>query len=211
MKVVITESHLRNLIRNITGRRRHVYTDDEMSPEEVQRFTCQDCGRYDYDMYMVNNDIWNTHGEKKNTLCHDCLEKRLGRKLTKNDISQYSDTPANKKNQYIQSLSEQQSPNLTVPEQTLLGFLNRFLRGEDGEFQNTPPGQLKNAMMFNQKTINPMVQTLITKKNTGKKTYDDKTFNALFMAMDKAITKDQRYLFYQDGGKITNVTYNSQY
>ena len=111
----------------------------------------------------------------------------------------------------LKTLIEQQSPNLTVPEQTLLGFLNRFLRGEDGEFQNTPAGQLKNTMMFNQKTINPMVQSLITKKNTGKKTYDDKQFNALFMAMDKAITKDQRFLFYQDGGKITNVTYNSQY
>jgi hypothetical protein len=56
-----------------------------------------------------------------------------------------------------------------------------------------------------------MVQKLIEKKNTGKKTYDQKTFNSLFMAMDKNITKEQRYLFFTEGGKITNVKYNSIY
>ena len=86
----------------------------------------------------------------------------------------------------LKTLIEQQTSNLTVPEQTLLGFLNRFLRGEKGEFENTPDGQLKKTMMFNSKTIYPIVQALLVKKNTGKKTYDDKTFNALFMSMDKA-------------------------
>ena len=105
----------------------------------------------------------------------------------------------------------EQTSNLTVPEQTLLGFLNRFLRGEDGEFENTPMGQLKKTMLFNSKTIYPMAQKLIEKKNTGKKTYDDKTFNALFMSMDKSITKDQRYEFFNEGGSITNIKYNSQF
>jgi hypothetical protein len=110
-----------------------------------------------------------------------------------------------------EDMMEQQTSNLTVPEQTLLGFLNRFLRGEDGEFQNTPIEQLKKTMMFNSKTIYPMAQKLIEKKNTGKKTYDDKIFNSLFMSMDKSITKEQRYEFFNDGGTITKITYNSQF
>lgn len=114
------------------------------------------------------------------------------------------------KNGYKQPLNEQQS-NLTVPEQTLLGFLDRFLRGEEGEFQNTPIEQLKKNMMFNSKTIYPMAQKLLEKKKNGVKTYDDKTFNALFLSMDKAITKEQRYEFYKLGGELTNITYSSQY
>ena len=111
----------------------------------------------------------------------------------------------------LRTIIEQQTSNLTVPEQTLLGFLNRFLRGEDGEFANTPIEQLKKTMLFNSKTIYPMAQKLIEKKNTGKKTYDDKTFNALFMSMDKSITKEQRYVFFKEGGSITNIKYNSQF
>jgi hypothetical protein len=56
-----------------------------------------------------------------------------------------------------------------------------------------------------------MAQKLLEKKNTGKKTYDDKTFNALFMAMDKAITKEQRFEFFNDAANLTKITYNSQY
>lgn len=42
-------------------------------------------------------------------------------------------------------------------------------------------------------------------------TYDDKTFNSLFMSMDKSITKEQRYEFFNEGGSITNIKYNSQF
>lgn len=111
----------------------------------------------------------------------------------------------------LRTIIEQQTSNLTVPEQTLLGFLNRFLKGEEGEFENTPIEQLKKNMMFNSKTIYPMAQKLLEKKNTGKKTYDDKTFNALFMTMDKVINKDQRYEFFKEGGTLTNITYNSSF
>lgn len=111
----------------------------------------------------------------------------------------------------LKSIIEQQTSNLTVPEQTLLGFLNRFLRGEEGEFQNTPIDQLRKTMSFNTKTIYPMAQKLLEKKNTGKKTYDEKTFNSLFMSMDKSITKEQRYEFFNEGGTITNIKYNSQF
>ena len=111
----------------------------------------------------------------------------------------------------IQDILREQTSNLTVPEQTLLGFLNRFLRGEEGEFENTPDSQLGKTMLFNTKTIYPMAQKLLEKKNTGRKTYDDKTFNALFMSMDKSITKEQWYEFFKEGGTITNIKYNSQF
>ena len=111
----------------------------------------------------------------------------------------------------LRTIIEQQTSNLTVPEQTLLGFLNRFLRGEEGEFQNTPDSQLGKTMLFNTKTIYPMAQKLLEKKNTGRKTYDDKTFNALFMSMDKSITKEQQYEFFKEGGSITDIKYNSQF
>ena len=111
----------------------------------------------------------------------------------------------------LRTIIEQQIFKLTTPEQTLLGFLNRFLKGEDGEFENTPAGQLKKTMLFSSKTIYPMAQKLIEKKTTGKKTYDDKTFNSLFMSMDKSITKEQRYEFFKEGGSITNIKYNSQF
>lgn len=108
-------------------------------------------------------------------------------------------------------LKEQMASNLTAPEQTLLGFLNRFLRFEKGEFENTPVSDLKKTMLFNDKTVYPMAQKLLVKKNTGKKTYDDKTFRAMFMAMDKAITKEQRYKFFKDAENITNISYTSNY
>jgi hypothetical protein len=107
--------------------------------------------------------------------------------------------------------SDQQASNLTAQEQTLLGFLSRFLKGEKGEFKNTPLDQLEKTLMFNTKTIYPMVQKLIEKKNTGNKTYDDKTFNALLATMNKTVDKDSLYDFFIEGGKITNVTYNAQY
>lgn len=108
-------------------------------------------------------------------------------------------------------ISEQQTKNLTIPEQTLLGFLNQFLKGDKNDFQNLPMDELKKNLMFNQKTIYPMIQSLLVKRDTGKKTYDDKTFNALFMTMDKFVPKDQRYEFFKDAENIKNVTYNTQY
>ena len=106
---------------------------------------------------------------------------------------------------------EQNKNNLTVPEQTLLGFLNIFLGGDDKEFNTMPIEQLKKTMMFNSKTIYPMALALLEKKRTGVKHYDDKTFNALFMAMDKNITKEQRYQLYNDASNIENITYSAQY
>jgi hypothetical protein len=111
----------------------------------------------------------------------------------------------------LKTLIGEQVKNLTVPEQTLLGFLNRFLRGEEGEFQNTPIEQLKKSLMFNSKTIYPMALALLEKKKSGKSYYDIKTFNGLFTAMNKVISKEQGYELYKEGGELTNITYSSQY
>jgi hypothetical protein len=110
-------------------------------------------------------------------------------------------------------LNEQQvqSTNLTSVEQTMLGFLSRFLRGEDKEMETTPTNDLKKIFKFNDERVYPMAQRLLEKKNTGKKTYNDNEFKAMFMTMDKNITKEQRFEFYQEGGKITKIQYHAQY
>ena len=66
---------------------------DDNSEEE--RFTCEDCGEKDYNMYMVNDDLWKEYGNEKMTLCKSCLEKRMGRELTKDDISQHKNALTN--------------------------------------------------------------------------------------------------------------------
>lgn len=73
---------------------------------EKERFTCADCGTQDYSMYMVNDDIWKKYGNEKFTLCKSCLEKRIGRKLTKKDISQYKDALVNIHNPEMRGLNE---------------------------------------------------------------------------------------------------------
>lgn len=69
--------------------------NEDFEKSEEDRFTCSDCGEKDYNMYMVNDDIWDKHGNDKLTLCKSCLEKRMGRKLTKKDISQHKDALVN--------------------------------------------------------------------------------------------------------------------
>jgi hypothetical protein len=71
---------------------------------EYERFKCQDCGDLEYKMYMINDDIWKKYGNKENTLCIECFEKRIGRKLTKKDFLDYKNTLANKNNPYIYKL-----------------------------------------------------------------------------------------------------------
>ena len=78
--------------------------DEDFLKSEEDRFTCSDCGEKDYNMYMVNDDIWDKHGNDKLTLCKSCLEKRMGRKLTKKDISQHKDALVNKHNPEMRDL-----------------------------------------------------------------------------------------------------------
>ncbi len=83
----------------------------EVNPQTIQsekeRFTCQDCGEYNYDMYMVNDAIWKKYGNDKLTLCQSCLEKRMNSKLNKSDFYQYKDVPANKHNPKVKDMMEE--------------------------------------------------------------------------------------------------------
>lgn len=77
---------------------------DEFDDPERERFTCQDCGNYDYEMYMVNDDLWNKYGNDELTLCKSCFEKRIGRKINKDDISQHKDALVNIHNSELKDL-----------------------------------------------------------------------------------------------------------
>jgi hypothetical protein len=55
---------------------------------------------------MVNNDIWSKYGNDKLTLCKSCLEKRMGRELTKKDISQHKDALVNLHNPEMKDLKD---------------------------------------------------------------------------------------------------------
>ena len=79
---------------------------DDIAKSDEDRFTCEDCGAKDYNMYMVNDDIWKQHGNEKFTLCKSCLEKRMGRKLTKKDISQHKDALVNLHNPEMRDLKD---------------------------------------------------------------------------------------------------------
>jgi hypothetical protein len=78
--------------------------DEDFLKSEEERFTCSDCGEKDYSMYMVNDEIWDEHGNDKLTLCKSCLEKRMGRKLTKKDILQHKDALVNINNPEMKDL-----------------------------------------------------------------------------------------------------------
>jgi hypothetical protein len=67
----------------------------DLEKSEEERFTCTDCGEKDYNMYMVNDNLWSEYGNDKLTLCKSCLETRMGRKLTKKDILQHKDALVN--------------------------------------------------------------------------------------------------------------------
>lgn len=58
--------------------------------ELKKRFICKDCGKNtmgsNKDYYMITNELWKKYGVGKGMLCMKCIEKRIGRKLTKIDI-----------------------------------------------------------------------------------------------------------------------------
>jgi hypothetical protein len=54
-----------------------------------KHWSCVDCGKPTFqttDYYMVKNELWKRFGVGEEMLCISCLEKRMGRKLTKEDL-----------------------------------------------------------------------------------------------------------------------------
>lgn len=47
---------------------------------------CLDCDSPDPIFFVVNKELWDEYGVKDKTLCWECFEKRIGRKLTKDDF-----------------------------------------------------------------------------------------------------------------------------
>mgnify|MGYP003340863919 CR=1 FL=1 len=78
--------------------------DPDFLDQEKERFTCEDCGNPDYEMYMVNDDLWDKYGNDNKTLCLSCLEKRMGRKLTKDDFTDHENALVNKHNLKVQQI-----------------------------------------------------------------------------------------------------------
>jgi Protein of unknown function (DUF2695) len=74
---------------------------DMTEPKPLIDFNCEDCGSDYGEYYMVQNDLWRAHGAGKGMLCIGCLEKRIGRKLCRQD---FIDLPINKINPEAQSL-----------------------------------------------------------------------------------------------------------
>jgi hypothetical protein len=94
-----TKEGLLDDLQNFFTKKKNRNTNDD-----IKRFTCEDCGDPDYQMYMVNDNIWNEYGNNSNTLCMSCLEKRMGRKLTKDDFSQHKDALTNQHNDEVQDI-----------------------------------------------------------------------------------------------------------
>ena len=74
---------------------------DMTEPQPLVDFGCEDCASEYDEYYMVQNDIWKAYGAGKGKLCIGCLEKRIGRKLCRQD---FSDAPINEINPETQSL-----------------------------------------------------------------------------------------------------------
>ena len=94
-----TKEGLLDDLQNFFTKKKNRNTNDD-----IKRFTCEDCGDPNYQMYMVNDNIWNEYGNNSNTLCMSCLEKRMGRKLTKDDFSQHKDALTNQHNDEVQDI-----------------------------------------------------------------------------------------------------------
>jgi hypothetical protein len=79
--------------------------DRELTAEEYAAFDCLDCNRSTLELreyYMVQFVLWDqVHPENKGMLCIECLEKRLGRKLTSTD---FTECPLNEINKTDSSL-----------------------------------------------------------------------------------------------------------
>ena len=74
---------------------------DMTEAEPLVDLSCEDCAS-DYDeYYMVQNDIWKAYGAGEGMFCIGCLEKRMGRKLRRQD---FIDLPINGINPKTQSL-----------------------------------------------------------------------------------------------------------
>jgi hypothetical protein len=54
-----------------------------------EHWCCVDCGKNTFqtdDYYMVTHELWQKYGVGEGMLCVGCIEKRIGHKLTREDL-----------------------------------------------------------------------------------------------------------------------------
>ena len=93
------------------------------------KFKCIDCGG-ETEAYFVKNNIWNIVPKYKRNgvMCLSCLEKRIGRKISKNDLQERGidihkyqpwyktlETKMNKVLKYNEFINEGLSDNISIP------------------------------------------------------------------------------------------------
>ena len=63
---------------------------DMTDPRSPADFACHDCGNDFDEYYLVHDHVWNASGLSKDggMLCVGCLEKRLGRRLCRDDFTE---------------------------------------------------------------------------------------------------------------------------
>lgn len=49
---------------------------------------CVECGRLTHDDFMVRNDLWRSVAERTDLLHFSCFERRLGREVTVDDLTE---------------------------------------------------------------------------------------------------------------------------
>jgi hypothetical protein len=167
MKVVrLNEKDLQRIVKRVikeSGEK--IETDDAYWIQAKENLTCKDCGEWnamDEPMFMVNNDIWDEYGNEEDMICPGCLEKRMRRKLKKDDISDYSDAPVNIENPYIQSLTEsniQRIVKIVLNEEA-----NKRILGEQDPFQKEMSGFADQ--------MNTDIETANINDRVGKENYD---------------------------------------
>lgn len=70
-------------------------TDHDVDDDDDFTMMCSGCGNEVTDYYMVRTDLWANYGAGDGFLHLKCLEKRIGRAITRED---FSDAPINRLN-----------------------------------------------------------------------------------------------------------------
>ena len=73
---------------------KHFLGLDTRTKKEKEHWKCFDCSKDTLlnvkDYYMITNELWIKYGVENNMLCMNCIEKRLGHKLRKEDLTDCS-------------------------------------------------------------------------------------------------------------------------
>lgn len=81
---------------------------ESFTKEQQDHWTCKGCGKNcflsEYDYYMIQDRLWNACGVGNEMLCIECLQTRIGRKLTYKD---FTNCPLNEKNTFVQKLKKE--------------------------------------------------------------------------------------------------------